>query len=248
MLRNGTATLLNLHRRALADGRLQLAEGACVAALAGVLLGLEVVETEWSERIAFSHSTPLLVILCVVAWLAVGFVLSRLARAAQQQWCGWVLAESGLLYLALEHEVAEYLRPLRRREGLLRGRYGGAGLSFRARLYALLLSYPACAAVLGWRAWDARWLWAERLCALTGLGCGAWLAWRLSQLMLMVLNSWAGGEELNYPALKPLGALTLLAMLASFTLAHARRTGLWLAAVELLHGEVQHGAATLTRG
>jgi len=244
VLRTGTTFLLDLHRRALADARLHLIESAFVAFLAGAWLGLRAVETDWGVDLSFSRATPYYALGAAALWLAGGATLMYFARNAHRDYVASLLAESGLLYLALEHEPAELLGPLRRREMLsqLRGRTPLA-LSFSARMLALLTSYPACASKLGFHPWPRLWRLSERgLVLLTVAVLGAlWL-----KLMPAVQLALIGQYEYP-PALRPLGAAALALILACFTLAHARKLGLWLALVEVLHGPVTRERALLTR-
>lgn len=244
MLRSGATFLTDLHRRALADARLQLVESSFIAALAGAWLGLSVRETDWGAELYVSRATLWLALGAAAVWCAAALALMRWAREAQRQYIAQLLTESGLLYLALEHEPAELLAALKRRETLGRLKPAGAlALSFSARMLALLQTYPACAAALGYQAWPRLQRYLERGAGLASLATVLWLLYLLAAPVMLAL---AG--DFNYPpALRPLGALAVLLILLSFTLAHARKTGLWLALVDVLHGPVSRERALLTR-
>lgn len=244
VLRTGTTFLLDLHRRALADARLQLVESAFVAFLAGAWLGLRAVETDWGVDLSFSRATPYFALGAAALWLLGGGALMHFARSAHRDYVASLLGESGLLYLALEHEPAETLAALRRRESLsqLRGRTPLA-LSFSARMLALLASYPACASRLGFHPWPRLWRYLERGLVLLTVVVLAALTLKLMPAVQLALI----GQFEYPPALRPLGASVLLLLLACFTMAHARKLGLWLALVEVLHGPVTRDRAVLTR-
>lgn len=246
MLRTGTTFLLDLHRRAFADARLQLIESALVAFLAGAWLGLRAEELAWGVELSFSRATPYIALGCAALWLAGGGALMYYARSAHRAYVAELLCDSGLLYLALEHEPADQLRSLRRRETLSQFRAtprGALALSFAARMLALLASYPACASALGFHPWPKLWRYSERgLVLLTVAMLGAlWL--KLMPAIQLALI----GQFIYPPALRPLGAASLGLILACFTLAHARKLGLWLALVDVLHGPVTRERAQLTR-
>lgn len=148
----GTVWLQQLHRKAFQDGRILLVEGAVIAGVTGLLSGVRDVSTDDMFRL---HLTTGTLIACGLAGLALWFSLGLPLFAWAQRWCArhcaGVLADSGLLYLALEHEPGEALAALKRTECLKRLSSGAPGeLSFRARIGVLLARYPAAANALNY--------------------------------------------------------------------------------------------------
>lgn len=250
---SGTLFLLDLHRRALGDSRLHLLEAAATAAILGALS-----TAQFDEYTYFSFGTPQHVLWSALiaggVWLGLAAAGLYFAREECRFFAHLQLLESGLLYLALEHEPAEMLTALRRRLNF--AQYGGnpaAGQSFATRMQRLLACYPACARAVGYEAYPRWTRWAEAGLAWLLLILLAWLLlWWYRAFLRMpepdIASLFAGGAAPS-SALRPGPFLLLLGALylARSTLMQARRTGLMLALVDVLHGDVARGRATLAR-
>lgn len=253
---SGTAFLLDLHRRALADGRLHVFEATATAAIFGVLATVRFDE----YGVARFGGAALIggaMASAAAVWCAISAGALHYARAECAFHIRLTLLESGLLYLALEHEPAELLPALRKGRHWSRLAANPAGsLSFAARMDALLRNYPACAKALGYPPYPA---W----CRLAGLALVFLL---LGLLLISVYCGWSAvlGIFGNAPdglaaesdaaaALSPLHTMRVLLTLCGAlyllraTLGQAQREGAMLALVETLHGEVLPGRAMLTR-
>ncbi|MCH7471524.1 hypothetical protein IIA79_01030 [bacterium] len=144
----GMLFLVDLHRRALADGRLHLASTAVVAALAGALSVVRL--DEWSAPIidSLGNAAAMAALFCGL-WLGAGHFLLHHAREKCRGYITQVMLDTGLLYLVLEHEPGEALPSLMQQERLARITLRqGAGQTFQQRMLNFLRSYAACAAGL----------------------------------------------------------------------------------------------------
>lgn len=240
----GTVFLNDLYRRAFSDGRMHLVETTVIAAIAGGLGRVRV--DEWGVVKLGSVSEGLLTALLTAAlWLAVGLLLQRLAREFCRAYIANLLISSGLLYLLLEHDPHEALKPLTRRETWTRLKLSpNVGLNFRGRMLAFLRTYPTCVNALGFHPYPAAFRWISRgldylLLALAGV-----FAW---QVYANILNAMAYGLVLS-PAVRIIAWIVLLLVLVRATLNVARRSGLWLALTDVLQGDVDRGRAVLARG
>ena len=151
----GTVWLEQLKRKARQDGRILLVEGAAIAGLAGLINGVREVSTDEVFRLSLPPAALITGALIGLAlWFSLGVPLFSWAQRTIARHCADALTESGLLYLALEHEPGEELALLRRAENLKRLGLGkGGALSFRERITALLAKYAAACRALGWPAY-----------------------------------------------------------------------------------------------
>ncbi len=255
---SGTLFLLDLHRRALGDGRLHILEAGATAAILGAI---STVRFDASGYVQFGTFAAVLWTAAGAGllWGAVSAAVLRLARAELRFYIQLTLLESGLLYLALEHEPAEALRSLRQQAHWSRLAANPAGnVSFAQRMQAVLRTYPACASALGYQpypAW-ARYTAAALTTLASGLALGAiWMITFATQtgpqpdplsFGATVTGSTASGSLMRNLGLSLLTCA--VAYLLSATLGQARRTAVMLALVDILHGPVEPGRATLTRG
>ena len=240
----GTVFLNDLHRRALANERLHLVETTAIAALAGGLSRVKI--DEWGVISFGTVQGGLTAALAAAAvWLVLALVLQRLAREGYRTYIGSLLTDTGLLYLALEHDPHETLKPLTRRETLARLHLNpAAGLSFRGRMLALLRTYAACAGALGFHAYPALWRWLSRSVDYALIVAAGLLAWLTYGNMLGALAR----ELAISPLVKVAAFSVLLLILVRATGGVARRSGLHLALTDVLQGDVERGQAILTRG
>jgi len=237
VIKSGTVFLRGLAARAHGDLRLHLLETSATAALLGALGGLSFDEYGFPafgtwQQIALRTAA------CGFGWLGLGLLLSYLVREACRAYQCSVLLDGGLLYLALEHEPAEYLTALRQR-----GRFSpgnpAAGLSFAARMTRLLAGYPRLAGAIGYQPYPAGVRWLDL--ALTTLlgGLGLLLVYYLSvNLWPMVLR-----EEHAPGWLRLAGAAVVLCYLGHAAVVQARRTGLFLALADILLEDQADGEA-----
>lgn len=240
----GTLFLNGLYRRAFIDERVQLVETTVIAALAGGLSRVRI--DEFGVIILSSISSGLFAAaLAALIWLGLGLLLQRLVRERSRAYIANLLTDTGLLYLVLEHDPHEALRPLSRRETWTRLKLSPtAGLNFRGRMLAFLRTYPACANALGFHPYPLTLRWAGRVLdylMILVAGVFAWL------IFANVLDALAYGLVLA-PAVQLAAWAVLALILIRSTLGVARRTGLWLSLTDVLQGEVDRGQAVLTRG
>ena len=240
----GTVFLNDLYRRAFADGRMHLVETTVIAAIAGGLSRVRL--DEWGVLKLGSVNEGLLAALITAAlWLAAGLFLQRVARERYRAYIANLLTSAGLMYLVLEHDPHEALRPLTRQETWVRLKLNPAvGLNFRGRMLTFLRTYPTCVHALGFHPYPAILRWAGRaldylLLALAGVF--AWLVYA------NILNALAYGLVLS-PAVRVIAWAMLLLILVRATLNTARRVGLWLAVTDVLQGDIDRGRAVLARG
>ncbi len=243
ILLSGSAFLQDLHRRALGDGRLHLVETAAIAAIAGGFSGLKI--DEWGSLTIGSWRGGLLsAAIAAALWLALGALLYRVSQAAYRSYIATLLVDTGLLYLVLEHDSHEALRPLKRRELWTQLKLSaGSELSFRGRVLCFLRTYSACAGALGFHPYPALWR-----------NIGRWLDYALllavpafSFVVYVAVMDALAYNTVDAPLLKPLGGFVLLLTLIRATRGMARRSGLWLALVDVLLGEVDLGRPLLAR-
>lgn len=252
----GTLFLLDLHRRALSDARLHVLEATATAAILGALSMARLDENGFPD---FGSPAQIgwAMLIAGAAWCIVTAAALHYAREECRFHAHLTLLESGLLYLALEHEPAEMLPALRRKRPLSQLAANPAGgLSFAARMQALLRAYPACTKALAYQPFPA-WI------RLTDI---AIIALMLGLLVLAVIRAWdlvaqltgagqadlmPGGGNPDLPGSAMGFRLTVLSCGALYllrtTLGQAKRVGAMLALVDVLHGPVQPGRATLTR-
>jgi hypothetical protein len=240
----GTVFLNDLHRRAYLDGRVQLVETAVIAALAGGLSRVRLDEFGVLS-LASVRSGLFAAAAAALVWLLLGALLQRWIRDMCRGYVARLLTEAGLMYLVLEHDPHEALRPLARRENWARLKLNpAAGLDFRGRILAFLRTYPACAQALGFHPYPLALRWISRALdylMIVVAGVFAWLVYA------NVLNALAYGLVISRGV--QLAAWAVLALLlARSTVGMARRTGLWLALTDVLQGEVDRGRARLVRG
>jgi len=239
----GSQFLYDLNRRAFADGRLHLVETTAIAALAGGLSGIKL--DEWGTLTVGSPAEGVTwAVVAAASWIMVGSILYYFARQGQRAYIGSVLVQTGLLYLVLEHDPHDALKPLRQRETWLRLRSKpGADLSFRQRMLAFLRVYPKCASILGFEAYPQLWRNFEWSLGAVLVGFIVFYLFLVGQGVLQALS-----HELEFPLhLKAACWLVLALLLLRAMLALARKTGLWLALVDVLIGEVDRRQATLAR-
>jgi len=243
ILLSGSAFLQDLHRRALGDGRLHLIETAAVAALAGGFSGLKI--DVWGMLTFGSWGSGLLsAAIATALWIVLGALLYRVSQAAYRRYIATLLVDTGLLYLVLEHDSHEALKPLKRRELWTQLKLStGSELSFRGRVLCFLRTYAPCADALGFHPYPALWRnigrWLDYALLLGGAAFGF-------VVYVAVINALAY-YTVGTPLLKPLGGFVLLLPLCRATLGMARRSGLWLALVDVLIGEVDLGRPLLAR-
>ncbi|MCC7477440.1 hypothetical protein IT575_03185 [bacterium] len=251
MIRTGTLYLAELRKLARADGRLHLAVSVLSVMLAGLVLGARV-----DPQLGVYSLRSLL-----AAWpsvlLAGALGLGLLAPAyywalAQYRYyCAWTLLDSGLMYLALEHEPAEMLGALASRER--RARHGAAGLlgagagagqaggalSFRGRMDALLRSYGACCNALLYQAWPAPLRWLDLGVIFISAAGLIWIGLLIGTAVLpYMLNPYGAAPGAQVLGQLRLAALCVLAaMLMRGCLRRARFDALRLALADVLEGE-----------
>jgi hypothetical protein len=235
---SGTLFLLDLHRRALADGRLHVLELAATAALLGAIATVII----QSPELALYASGA-----AAVVWGAVTAGLLHYAREELRRYIQPTLLDSGLMYLALEHEPAELLRGLRQGTRLLTLAANPAGsISFASRMQALLRFYPACANAVGFHpfpAW-ARYTALVLVTLLTGLMiCVITMLYNI----MYQISELSIDPQLSLLRLATYAMYTIAVYMLNLTFIQARRTAAMLALVDILHGPVQPGRATLTR-
>jgi hypothetical protein len=240
---SGTLFLNDLYRRAYADGRVQLVETTLIAALAGGLSRVRV-DDFGVLMLASIGSGMTAAALAALVWLGLAIMLQRLVREKSRAYIANLLTDTGLLYLVLEHDPHEALRPLSRRETWTRLKLNpSAGLNFRGRMLAFLRTYPACANALGFHPYPLALRWAGRLLDYLMLLLAGVFAWLV---FANVLDALAYGLALS-PAVRLASWAVLALILIRSTLGVARRTGLWLSLTDVLQGDVDRGRAVLAR-
>lgn len=240
----GTLFLNDLHRRAYVDGRVQLVETTLIAALAG---GLSQVRMDEFGIISLSSASGgmLAAGVAAIVWLGLGLLLQRLVRERSRAYIGNLLTETGLLYLVLEHDPHEALRPLSRRDTWTRLKLNPtAALNFRGRMLAFLRTYPACASALGFYPYPQVLRWAGRLLDYLMILLAGIFLW---QVFANVLDALAYGLVLS-PGVKVIAWAVLVLILVRSSVGVARRAGLWLSLTDVLQGDVDRGQALLVRG
>jgi len=240
----GTVFLNDLYRRARFDGRMQLGETTVIAALAGGLSRVRL--DEYGVLSLASLSSGLFAAaVAVLIWLALGGLLQHWGREKCRAYVANLLTETGLLYLVLEHDPHEALRPLSRRENWMRLKLNpAAGIDFRGRMLAFLRTYPACAQALGFHPFPLVLRWIGRTLdylMIAMVGVFAWLVYA------NVLNALAYGLVIS-PGVQLAAWAVLALLLARSTVGMARRCGLWLSLTDILQGDVDRGKAMLARG
>lgn len=255
---SGTLFLLGLHRRALADCRLHVLEAGATAAILGALSTVRFSE----EGLALFGTASQVLWTAALAGLLWGAATAGVLHFAREEFRFYVkltLLESGLLYLALEHEPAEVLRPLCRgtQPGRLAANPAG-GVSFAKRMQALLRGYAACASAVGCQPYPAwsRYTASAMGALVAGLTvAAAWLVWSLRQVSELPELYGVDPAVVYSPEpgwiLQGFGVVLLLCAavyLLSAALSQAKRTAVMLALVDVLHGPVAGGRALLTRG
>lgn len=252
----GTLFLLDLHRRAQSDARLHLLETTATAALLGAL-SMARLDQELTPHFGTPQQTLWAALIAGTVWCLVTAGALHLAREEVRFHTELTLLESGMLYLALEHEPAEILPVLRRGKSWSQVAANPAGgLSFAARMQALLRAYPACARKLGYPPFPA---WMQTVTtAIVVLLLGLLLLATLRAFVIVKIFSNAAvteyfesGGNKDLPAMVTAFRYILLGCGALYllhaTLGQARRIGVMLGLVDALHGPVQPGRATLTR-
>jgi hypothetical protein len=253
----GTIFLLDLHRRALSDARLHVLEATATAAILGAL-SMARLDQSGLPHFGAPAQIGWAMLIAGAAWCAVTAGVLHYAREDCRFHVQLTFLESGLLYLALEHEPAEMLPALRRGKPWSQQAANPAGgLSFAARMQALLRAYPACARRLGYQPYPAWTQLAGTASIMLMLGLLVVATVRSFVLVNVFANDtltdyFASG---NNPDL-PKSAMAIRYMILSCgvlyllraTLGQAMRTGVMLGLVDVLHGPVQPGRATLTRG
>jgi len=227
--------LAGLRRRAYSDSRLHLAETTASAIIIGTLLCLH-----GDSRGLLAFGPPLLVlavaILAGATWLTVGTALQVKVRRAVRRHAARVLTDGGLLYLALEHQTAETLRPLPSWDmAAMRAANLKGGRSFRQRLQRLISSYSVSARSIAQPplppavSRTAYFLMVTRLAVF-----GAFL--------VLLLVAIAAGNSLS-PLEEPMTFIWRLCVaawwsvyLAGATMHQAQRTGVMLALADVLGG------------
>lgn len=174
-------------------------------------------------------------------WAGLAAVFSHFSTVAYRDYAVSILVDTGLLYLALEHEPAEMLTSLKAAERIMRlsPAKSPSVLSFRHRMLALVRRFTACAAAIGFYPQPAMWRTARTvLFALTAglLGIFAWLVWSAYL---------AARQELTFAELPlKICAVALVWTIMLFTvLAAAQRSAPVLALADVLLGEDHAGTA-----
>jgi len=244
MVQSGTVFLTSLRRRIKADYRLHLLETAAISMLAGALTS---VHLEYGRIIRIGNPQHALVAGLVAAglWLVIGtlpytFLLSRIRAYVTS-----LLVDTGLLYLVLEHDPHDALKPMRRRETIAKLKLNPQSeLSFRGRILIFLRTYSSCAGSLGFHAYPgfvrrigmvvnyALILVAGLFAVQVYLGVQNALSFHAVQLLPLKVSAW----------------MLLILILSRATIGIARRFGLWLALTDLLIEDQADGRAVLAGG
>ncbi len=252
MHKTGTLYLAGLRKLARADGRLHLAVSTLTAMLASLVLSAQI-----DPELGYYSGRSLL---AAWPWVLFGGAAALALLAAAYHWAleqyryfaAWTLLDSGLLYLALEHEPAEMLGALARRErsvrlgpgGLLANAAGnsamaGGALSFRGRMDALLRSYPACCHALLYQAWPGLLRWVDLGVILLSAACLLFIiivvGTRIWPYLVDPYGPPPGRELIAQIRAAALGVLA--AMLLRGCLRRARMDGLRLGLAQALEGE-----------
>jgi len=240
----GTVFLNDLFRRARFDGRMQLVETTVIAALAGLLSRVRL-DDFGVLSLASVNSGLFAAAAAALVWLVLGGLLQRWVREKCRAYAAGLLTDTGLLYLVLEHDPHEALRPLTQRESWTRLKLNpAAGLNFRGRMLVFLRTYPACVHALGFHPYPALLRWLSRgvdYVMILLVGVFAWLVYA------NVLDALAYGLAIS-PAVQVAAWAVLALLLIRSTLGMARRCGLWLSLTDVLQGDIDRGRAMLVRG
>jgi hypothetical protein len=223
VFRTGATLLGELRKQAEADGRLHIAICTLLAIIAAGILAMRAdPEAGIITLRSVLRGWPAMLIAAGISAAALSglyFWSRNLYRAYAQS----VLLESGLLYLALEHEPAEILGSLLAPRALVKFG-GGAGLSFRERMLALLRAYPGCCHRLLFQAYPLALRWLDIGLVLGALGLGI-------ALIVLILNTYLPWLQNPYgpppnqavaASLRLLGLTLLAAILARGSLRRAR--------------------------
>lgn len=241
----GTLFLTGLHRQALGDARMHLISTVLVAGCAGLISRLRL--DEWGVFSFGDVAGTLLSALGAAAvWLGLAVLISHFAGGAYRTYIAGVLTDTGLLYLVLEHDQHEALRPLTQRQTLtsFRLKPGQAGLSFSQRMLLFVKTYPACASSLGFHAYPQLWRWMARVMDYLLIALFATFAIVIYRSVEQALIS----IPPHLPLIKSLAWSLLALILMRATLGITRRVSLWLALVDVFIGEIDRGRAVLTGG
>ncbi|MBN2081667.1 hypothetical protein JW859_05595 [bacterium] len=241
----GTLFLTDLDRRARGDARIHLVSTVFLAGLAGLIGNLRL--DEWGF-FSFGDSAGALwsALGTAALWLGLALAISHFAGTAYRDYIAGVMTDTGLLYLVLEHDPHEVLKPLTQREtwATLRLKPGQDGLSFRGRMLLMLKTYPACVASLGFHPYPQLLRWTARIMDYVLIALTATFACVIYRSVSDALAAIPPA----LPLLKVLAWSLLALILVRATLGITRRTALWLALVDVFVGDIDRGKAILAGG
>lgn len=192
-----------------------------------------------SPGLATLLSLAVAAVWALVALNALNYVRSFLAAYISS-----ILVETGLLYLAIEHDPHDRMRSLGGMPALPNSpARGKADISFKKRMYALVTRYAACANSLGFQPYPAAW----RLALVSMVGAALGVAVLFGYIAVQSLDAARLGMAHPAFALKLLGNLLVWLILGIFIVDHPRRSAPKIALADVLVGDDETGQAVLSR-
>jgi len=216
-----------------------LFETTLIAGISSLVLSAEI--SPWGIEWKPAGELVVTTLSLAAAWTVVAAAFMHAATGAFRSYAVSILVDTGLLYLALEHEPADVLAPLRRAEKVLRLSPASApsALSFRQRITAFMRRFGACASAIGFYPQPAPWRMLRSVLLALSFGLALIFGW--------IAFSAYGAARLELPyaglPLKVSGTALVWSIMASTLLTNAQRNAPPLALAEVLLGDDYSGSA-----